>query len=270
MSNRAILTWRGAEVHEEDMKILKNPSGWLTDRLITFYFEHLQKIHPQHIFVGAESAFWMRHETDEEDVTAAVEALGLLSEGVRPPADAGDATQERQAVGRKVFFPVNNHEDWERIGGTHWSLLVYDLGRPAQSGTTSEEHPALASWTHYDSGNNLNASAAQKFVGKMDRILGQSLSSSSLAAIEDNVPQQQNGHDCGLYVLSFAEALAGVRDVVAATSEQLGDKRNGAVLPPSTAASKLQAQITSDAVARKRLEILNLIEEYASANNKGF
>lgn len=41
--DKLILSYHDSCLYESDLKILQSQSSWLNDRIITFYFEYLQK-----------------------------------------------------------------------------------------------------------------------------------------------------------------------------------------------------------------------------------
>jgi Ulp1 family protease len=41
--DKLILSYQDACLYESDLKILQSESAWLNDRIISFYFEYLQK-----------------------------------------------------------------------------------------------------------------------------------------------------------------------------------------------------------------------------------
>lgn len=270
-SDRPILTWKGAQLFLSDVAILKSDSAWLNDRILTFWFEHLRVAHEQlfttsppdgepppsthektgtltpprqnqcfPVFVGAESAFWLRNEVDFEDVSDTIRAL-LFEDAAR-----------REWI--RAFLPVNNNSDPAKIGGSHWSLLVWDV-IVAPAAAAPQGHPVSgsgpagvdlsgcrSSFLHLDSSaSQINAEIAREFATKLERcisgrpqivLIGEasgssvernseskfSLSLPPIAPLDGGdhvescfrmVPQQQNGHDCGLYAAAFATCLAG-------------------------------------------------------------
>ena len=84
---------------------------------------------------------------------------------------------------RFIFMPINNNADAERVGGSHWSLLVYDKDRSL--------------FVHYDSiGSNENV--AKSFVKKYSSYFGASGECYRKAA---KFAKQVNSYDCGMYML---------------------------------------------------------------------
>ncbi|MBB4444186.1 MULTISPECIES: zeta toxin family protein [Rhizobium] len=101
------------------------------------------------------------------------------------PAEAATTFHDIIDDGRPsfVFLPVNNAGTGS--GGTHWSLLFVDL---------CECQPVAY---HYDSCGTLNSAIAQGLAAR----LGARLDRVRMA-------QQDNGYDCGVFVLDATRALA--------------------------------------------------------------
>lgn len=88
-----------------------------------------------------------------------------------------------------TLFAVNNNPDASTAqGGTHWSLAAFL--KPTNS------------FHHYDSFNRSNASKALQLY----ECIKSSLPVGS-RYIEEEMQQQQNNSDCGVYVIACAEAL---------------------------------------------------------------
>lgn len=119
-----------------------------------------------------------------------------------------------------IFFPVNDNET-NSCGGSHWSLLIYLNGK----------------FIHYDSGLGMNQNEARKLAenfapvvgigenfvpvagikgnfapvagnkGNFDPVVGEK-SLESFEFLTPSCPQQNNGHDCGIFVIMFSEKIA--------------------------------------------------------------
>jgi sentrin-specific protease 8 len=89
-----------------------------------------------------------------------------------------------------IFLPVNNARDLERPeSGSHWSLLVVSK----IDGVSF----------HYDSLGGDNRHEAELVSKKFSQLLRKPL---RFAQMHD-VPQQENGSDCGIYVCLFMKIL---------------------------------------------------------------
>lgn len=82
-----------------------------------------------------------------------------------------------------VIAPINDSNDAENGGGSHWSLLVVDKRQRTA--------------THYDSCVGHNLRVARETARCFDKLLGASLE----FVQPSSVPQQTNGYDCGVHAL---------------------------------------------------------------------
>jgi len=97
-----------------------------------------------------------------------------------------------------VIIPINDKEDkHQAVGGSHWALLLYVVGEDyfVYFDSSSGVIPTI-----YDVANKVNA-----VKNKTTKLLDEK----TLKIIHyKNSPKQINSYDCGMYVLSLAEALA--------------------------------------------------------------
>ncbi|KAJ9064683.1 SUMO1 sentrin specific peptidase 8 [Entomophthora muscae] len=150
-----------------------NEGNWLTDAVITFFYTYLEQSPSNtglHGILLLEPS--MIHLLRQSTYPASLQ-------GVLPNA-LYDANY--------VFLPVNDHLS-HTAGGNHWSLLVYS--RPNSS------------FFYYDSYNNSNYHHAKNTAECFIHFLG--LPPSTLRVMP--TPQQKNGNDCGVFVISLSESL---------------------------------------------------------------
>ena len=106
------------------------------------------------------------------------------------------------AESKRIFIPINDQFNQSRTafsrpgGGSHWSLLLWTLPD--------------CNFYHFDSSSGYNSSAALTVSRKLLKVLR--LKAIPGQPFETNVktcktPKQQNGYDCGVYLLGFAETL---------------------------------------------------------------
>ncbi|KAJ1947022.1 SUMO1 sentrin specific peptidase 8 [Kickxella alabastrina] len=95
-----------------------------------------------------------------------------------------------------IFIPINDGDDdyVEGGNGSHWSLLVYS-NRP---------HPGFH---YYDSAASSNYNYAVGVKRKLELFMCGS-AQSELPMVTHSCPQQDNGTDCGIFVIMFADLLA--------------------------------------------------------------
>lgn len=181
---------------QSDLDELRNERKYLSDVFIEFYFTYLSSIHPSDsiLFVPPTISFLLANSADEDDIEDCVKPLEL------PNRDL-------------IFFPVNN-------GGIHWSLLVYN-----------REFNVFA---HHDSLSGLNNSEANELYLAVRDCVHETESlryrvefrnkrrhmdglSRVPGYVKASSPRQENGFDCGLYVMAMANAIckwfcSGVRE----------------------------------------------------------
>lgn len=170
LKDKPLLSYHDSLLHESDLKLIEARGGWLNDQLIGFFYEYLE------------------HECFSDQVEMAfvnpstVQLLKMCSDVNEAGACFLDPLNLRHK--ELIFLPLNNSHDVHRQGGSHWSLLVFNK--------------ATLSFLHLDSMQaSSNRNEANQFVRKFReyfRAVGDCLH-------EVDFPQQQNGSDCGVYVL---------------------------------------------------------------------
>jgi len=267
-----VLDYHDTLLRVRDVCLLTGPN-WLNDAILGFYFSFLQKdkyasLRRSVSFVDASVSFLVANVA-EGDVAGILDPLGLQNTEIS-------------------LFPVSNNEDVEvPEGGSHWSLLVFRKG----------ERGGMDTFEHYDSAGAVNERAASGLVAAVTPHLCNSRRhkfTSSPAA----TPRQDNGHDCGLYVLAVADAavtphlcnsrrhkftsspaatprqdnghdcglyVLAVADAVCSAHEL---SQSGNVDEESTLTRKL-GKITPEFIADFRLELLDLVEELSSGMDTG-
>lgn len=144
-----------------------------TLQLIGFYFEFLlREAHPPAqspglLLIPGNSTYLLANLGPEAGPAAVLEPLGF-------------------SAARLALFAVNDNPDvTEAFGGSHWSLLAYCA--------------ADDTFRHYDSLAGTNRRAAQRVFAAAKR--------PESKLWEQATPQQENGYDCGMYVLALARLL---------------------------------------------------------------
>lgn len=126
-----------------------------------------------------------------------------------------------------VLFTVNNNVDVTLAeGGTHWSLLVYERGDNV--------------FVHHDSCNGMNYQHARRLYDAVKIFFG-----GDPRFIVGKTPQQRNGYDCGVYVMAVSRVICDWFE-----NGKEGDEKW---------LKKLELKVDEEAVARLRLEVLDLI-----------
>ncbi|XP_027055207.1 sentrin-specific protease 8-like [Pocillopora damicornis] len=176
MADEIVLSFHDSLLKKSDLSLLEE-GRWLNDRLIGFVFDYFthnkfKQISDIAIFISP-------------DVTQFLKLGGGLEIGIfLEPLDL---------LSRKlIFFAVNDNDSRHSAGGSHWSLLAYCR-------ETNSFH-------HYDSSSSFNTSAARSLAQNVEPFL-HCRSGQNPSFKDDRCPQQQNGYDCGLYVVCITEQL---------------------------------------------------------------
>ncbi|KAJ2754551.1 Cleavage polyadenylation factor subunit clp1 [Coemansia pectinata] len=96
-----------------------------------------------------------------------------------------------------IFIPINNSNSFVHVeggSGSHWSLLIY----------VKHVNPT---YHYYDSMANINYQYALAVKSKLDAILF-GAGSQGPPMITHSCPQQENGSDCGIFVILYTDLLA--------------------------------------------------------------
>ncbi|KAK9743967.1 Ulp1 protease family, C-terminal catalytic domain [Popillia japonica] len=172
--NQVILNYHESLLRGSDMRLLQGPS-WLNDTIISFYFEYLEidkfKKNPALLFVPPQVTQCIKI-TPMQDIGIFLDPLRMESQNF-------------------IFFALNDNEQTECSGGTHWSLLVLS-------------HPEKTVF-HFDSSRGANQDQA---IELGEKLLNYYDLSSFGSFSEPRALQQTNGYDCGIHVLCNVENIA--------------------------------------------------------------
>ena len=223
MSNPLLLNYHDACVYKSDLRLVESPTEWLNDACINFQMTRLQQKHkdspvsrasvaPSLVFLDPAVVSYMMHQCDEEDLTDLGQSW---SADIRRMSTGGGA-DECQPCG--LFVPINDHNAagsaaFQSVGGgNHWSMLLVILSYSKED--LEGRKLAIDQMLHFDSHGRCNATAAKAVGAKIYQAL--SLHNNDAATPPNkkvtlthcSTPQQNNGHDCGIFALGAAEALS--------------------------------------------------------------
>merc|ERR1712232_694378 len=118
-----------------------------------------------------------------------------------------------------IFMPVNNNRSMSQVGGTHWTLLVYNR-------STDE-------FSLYDSMVSMSGQVAHRIANHIYPVLEPKGWNKKKKPVikRARTPQQLNTWDCGCYVMAISEYLT--RKDLGLTSQSI-DKE----VTPSAVANK--------------------------------
>jgi len=206
MSEPVLLSFHDSLLHESDGELLQGPH-WLNDTLLQFHLDYLRHVTLPDAdlgYVGPDVTQFARL-CPESDLAEFLAPLSLQR-------------------CRGALFVINDCERPDAAGGTHWSLLVWAGGKR---------------FIHYDSLAGGNQGVAKLLARRLATVL-----KCSAKVEQATCGRQQNGHDCGLYVVEHAEAVA---RRLAEGSEDL-----------------LTVRVTPERVQQRRGEMLRLIHALAA------
>ncbi|KAJ2760435.1 hypothetical protein IWQ57_006307 [Coemansia nantahalensis] len=175
MSGQPLFTYHDASVYASDLPSL-HVGHWVSDAILAFYFEYLT----HEILRGDDTMLLLKPALvqflrQQTDVKAAQAAL---------PAGAGKK--------QLVFVPIHSGDAGRADGASHWSLLVL---------CTNGESPAFH---YFDSRANANYAHALATKERMGQVL---LGGMHAHMHTHSCPQQENGFDCGVFVILFIDIL---------------------------------------------------------------
>lgn len=173
-ANPIVLNFHESLLRTSDIELLEGPH-WLNDSIISFFFEYLERLKfskaTNILFVSPEVTQCIKI-TPSPEIGVFLDPLGANSKDF-------------------VFLALNDNEQTEHSGGSHWSLLV--ISQPEQTAF------------HFDSSKGANQDQAFFLSKKLVNFLGINPTS---GVVDGQCLQQRNGYDCGIHLLCNAELLA--------------------------------------------------------------
>ncbi|XP_012282015.1 sentrin-specific protease 8-like [Orussus abietinus] len=167
-----ILSYYDYLIRQRDVDLLQGPR-WLNDTILGFYFEYLNRTSSsKDIFFISPELTQLLKMTGPEDYSAFLDPLDISQCKI-------------------LCFALNDCSSKDSVGGSHWSLLVF----------SRREEKCF----HFDSSKGMNQRIARLFSKKIIRY---SLDKEADNYVESDCPQQDNGYDCGLFVLCFADLIS--------------------------------------------------------------
>jgi sentrin-specific protease 8 len=213
-----VLTYKDHTLYESDLSLL-GPRQWLNDRLIGFYYDFLEDLSTHIRLVNPDTAMLIQH-LSKEDVAEDMQSLEL-------------------GAAEFILLPINNNNDVNRAGGSHWSLLAWVKN--------------VQKFFMFDSSNGMNNAHADSIAAKLAALVVDPENGNWNPAqntVIANTPKQPNGFDCGMYVIAISEAFISHVKMTKTFSVTVFE-------------NYLATIVTQNAVTQKRKEILNLIAKLA-------
>ena len=155
--------------------MLLEDRNWINDTLISFWFQYLQQgaygEHPNLLFIDPAVTQLVKLG-DTEDLPYILNTLDVKHK-------------------EYIFLPVNNNDSVVAPGGSHWSLLIYKK--------------SYNKWYHFDSQQGFNSRHAHCLVTRFIPYLN---GVTPPTIIDTACTQQDNGYDCGAFVMLYAQIAA--------------------------------------------------------------
>ncbi|XP_068668311.1 NEDD8-specific protease 1 [Aristolochia californica] len=211
-----VLCYNDVVLRRSDLDILSGPR-FLNDRIIEFYFSYLSSKYSSKdiLLVPPSISFWITNCPDLSSLKDFIEPLKL-------------------PMRKLVIFTVNDNDDVGLAeGGNHWSLLAFDRN--------------MNVFVHHDSIKGSNDRHAKKLYKAVARFMTINDAASGPRFTEGPTPQQENGYDCGLYVLAVAKVIC---EWYESGCQGSGDRWF----------TVLKVSVGRSAVSELRTEILGLIQ----------
>lgn len=174
-ANDKILSYNDVVLRRSDLDILSGPC-FLNDRIIEFYFSFLASRFPSEdvLLLSPSITFWIKECRDTSMLKDFMEPLRLSQR-------------------KLIIFPINDNSDVDLAeGGSHWSLLAFDR--------------ASNGFVHHDSSSGCINNKDARHV--YEAVLPFTESGMGTTYVDYlGTPEQENGYDCGVYVLSMARVI---------------------------------------------------------------
>lgn len=174
-ANDVVLNFHDSLLYKADVCLLDD-QRWLNDKLLGFCFEYFEREKFNH---SADKLCLINPDVAQCIKILPSEQLGEFLDPLNLPTK------------QYVFLPVNDNEQCEQTGGSHWSLLVYIRNRQE--------------FRHYDSSRDSNKEIARKLAYKLQPFVNAPMGRMKFLEMEG--PQQSNSYDCGVFVIATAEHL---------------------------------------------------------------
>ncbi|CAG8734114.1 23630_t:CDS:2, partial [Racocetra persica] len=171
------LTYYDADVDLEDVELFED-RRWLNDKCIDLFIEYLEHNTTSNDDVSRSKVFLLRA------------ALTFFISNIQDSTFLAGALPKQIFIAQVIFMIVNDNVDVTKArGGNHWSLLVFIR--------------KTNKFLHYDSASGMNTGVAKYNAMRIAGVLG--VTGSSFHNMK--TPLQENGNECGVYVISITEQL---------------------------------------------------------------
>ncbi|GKZ00335.1 hypothetical protein MPSEU_000986400 [Mayamaea pseudoterrestris] len=249
--DQLLLNYHDACIYGRDLELLRDPAGWLNGDVIHFYGKRLEQDHSSILFLDPAVVSFFMHQLDDD------------------PDDFQEFAQTTKMSlqnKRLAFIPVNNvlgTLNWMLPHqGTHWSLVLY-----IASDSDGAKDASYGFW-HVDSiQHSSNQEAAERVARRWSSILRATANNDDARQREQattdttklhhvaNVPQQTNGHDCGMHVLLAAQVIC--------EFEKRAERYRSSQIGPA-----MEAHLQCESILQMRQRISNDIQALMMENDQ--
>lgn len=237
-----IVSFHDSIVRQSNLNTLEQ-NNWLDDNIITFAFEYLQN-HPK-LDLIFDNVFFVSPPV--------VQLIKMIDDdSLIPILQSMEFSQKKYLI-----LPVNNNERVQEFAGSHWSLLILSI--QSDDLLSSISHSMKSFMFHFfldkvlysfDSSFPLNA-ATTKTLQKKFRLYFHE----DVPLVNCSCPQQKNGHDCGIYVIKFAEEWNRFLNETENSSIRSNEK-----VFVEKFLEKLHRSVTQDQINERRKELKKVLE----------
>ena len=172
-SSKTSINLLNTTITNEDLASLEE-GHWISDSVISLWFDYLQNEicdEKSNILFIPPSVTQLLKEGVTDDFNIILEPLNIWKK-------------------KYIFLAVNDNKIVSKVGGQHWSLLLYTLRENM--------------WYHYDSMNSVNLREARYLAGRVQDYLQPEATPKITEAI---CSQQGNSYDCGAYIMAYTQEI---------------------------------------------------------------
>ncbi|KAF7731264.1 SUMO1 sentrin specific peptidase 8 [Apophysomyces ossiformis] len=191
MNSDILLHFHDVVVREYDYDTLAD-GQWINDTIIDFHAEYLEREYlpkdNSFLFLRPGMVQLIRHTPGKRKEEGDSNRGELIPK--TDPTQLGSALPANIDQRLVIFIPINDGEPQTAYSGSHWSLLVFLR--------------ATATFYYYDSMQGANLNEARATAMKLLLLLKLSQHPEFIPV---PTPQQENGADCGVYVISITDLL---------------------------------------------------------------
>lgn len=171
--DNVVLVWRNISLQQWELETVMGDHSWIADMIIAFQVEVLKEK-----FADKPCAF------------VAPNTVQFFQQFPHEMID--DVIRSMNEFNYKYVFLPTSDVDVGVDHASHWSLVIMERGHSS------------VKFMHFDSSNHNNIGSARRLVEK----LAKALDIQNIDFVPLKCPIQPNSYDCGVYVMTYMQALA--------------------------------------------------------------